>query len=955
MHKERGSKAPLLLSPGRQTGLLQAGDMIDHRYEVLSFLGQGGMASVYKVRAVDDSKFYALKLVAPHLAEHETIIKRLELEGAAIRALNHPNVCLLKEIGKAEDGAPFLVMEYIDGESLDDLIQREECLDEQRALSIFIQIAEGLAHAHSLGIVHRDLKPANILLTSDSAVEIAKIVDFGIAKVANEQISDSNKLTQTGELIGSPLYMSPEQCRGGQLDSRSDIYSFGCIMYEVLSGNTPFVGDNSIKIILQHLSSEPLPLEGSIKPDLRRLVFRCLEKEAEFRYGSASALVNDLKAIRDGKPISHTSRIKKWKKFPRRAAYSFSLSVLLLLAAAGMFSSLIRDSGSTPHLPALNLVTCEWDRFDLSGIRDLNKGKLVQAEGAFKNAADLFSCTKAQKLSSMEKLAVLFRIKQAGQGKASSEEEAEIDENIARLQNEALGSNLEEELGKTKQELEVFSFASEQEQDKNIPALSGRVCGLADRMLKQERPDLLVTLIDKTIAGFAGVGGFNQSKYESSLLLRKAEALLNERDAYLKTRMLGIKSATALNYNQQLIQLFRHSIKGFSSDSADSIPELENCYVNLAAIYNDENDADSALDILKKFDKLNAQWSTRSSYHENKDAYIKAKIEFARARYLQKAYSQSLGSYFEALKLAETLQDAYEQERYGELISSGISELYSSMGHPGDAQKFFQQELDNKKPPLLRAIFDMAIADALIKNIRVPNEESVFGMTKNLLRARPYVQDSLEIRQHLEQSLATEEVLEASFRLMDLDHRLLNSPFKLKAAGQTDADLEAMKVEQESIARQTLAILERAPGAASSRRLAYAYLSLGLALQDNDKTNEAEGFMDKYKKQLALTAGPLLAEAYYQKAKEGNDPQLQLAMSVLQRGASCFARNDLSGARRFAEESANLVLQFRPEQLDEHARRNAAEILTSAACMQEAGSPSTKQLRELSDLYKYYR
>ena len=238
-----------------KTGTLSIGDIVDDKYEILAHIGSGGMGEVYKVRDRGTQILYALKMISPHLADQKTLAKRLEHEARAARTLVHGNIVSVYDVGHGADGAPYLIMDYVEGDSLEDLLKQETVLTAERALTISLQIAEALVHAQQKQVVHRDLKPSNILMTKTPAgTDMVKIVDFGIAKISDQEKADKTKLTQAGELLGTPLYMSPEQCTGEELDVRSDIYSFGCIMYEMLTGKSPYAAENSVKVILKHLS-----------------------------------------------------------------------------------------------------------------------------------------------------------------------------------------------------------------------------------------------------------------------------------------------------------------------------------------------------------------------------------------------------------------------------------------------------------------------------------------------------------------------------------------------------------------------------------------------------------------------------------------------------------------------------------------------------------------------------
>lgn len=278
----------------------EVGSIIDRKYELLALLGTGGMSAVYKARHSFMRNTVAVKLMHPRLLTDTQSLKRFQQEARAASRLKHPNAISVYEFGIA-GGQPYLVMDYLEGISFADLIKREGKVDAERCLHIFIQACDALADAHERGIVHRDLKPSNIMLTKDKDQDnFVKVVDFGIAKIVSEG-SESLKLTSTGEVFGSPLYMSPEQCMGHTLDARSDIYSMGCLMYEALTGKTPFVGKNVLETILKQ-TSEPAPELGAIEGDVRvvqkldAIVLKCLAKAPEQRYQSMKELKAELEA-----------------------------------------------------------------------------------------------------------------------------------------------------------------------------------------------------------------------------------------------------------------------------------------------------------------------------------------------------------------------------------------------------------------------------------------------------------------------------------------------------------------------------------------------------------------------------------------------------------------------------------------------------------------------------------
>jgi serine/threonine protein kinase len=268
------------------------------KYELINRLGHGGMGVIYKARRKDDQEIIALKVLHEHLLNDPDSKRRFEQEAAACRDLKHRNLIRMLEFGFSKHGQPYMTMEYLEGRQLTDLIASKGRLEVRKFINIFTQICDGLNHAHQKGVVHRDVKPSNIMvIRSDAGVDIAKILDFGIAKRQIEENKD--KLTQTGNVLGSPAYISPEQCAGQNADPRSDIYSLGCVMYEALTGNPPFVHDSAIKVLLMQLSETPQSLsvacpDAQVPYELETIVMRCIEKDPAERYQNASELGADL-------------------------------------------------------------------------------------------------------------------------------------------------------------------------------------------------------------------------------------------------------------------------------------------------------------------------------------------------------------------------------------------------------------------------------------------------------------------------------------------------------------------------------------------------------------------------------------------------------------------------------------------------------------------------------------
>lgn len=290
-------------APAKSDAMVEVGSIIQERYRVLNLLGRGGMGSVYHVRSLKSESDFALKLLDRHAGESSA--RRFEIEAKVANRLDHPNLIKVHDSGVTEDGQPFLVMEYVPGMTLSAHLQRKGRLTVAQALNIFIQVGFALAYAHENGLIHRDLKPSNIMLIEDTAGSLCssvKLVDLGIAKWTAEEEYAQQTLTKTGEVFGSPLYMSPEQCKGVPVDRRSDLYSLGCVIYESLTGAPPFVGDNALSTMMKHQAETPLSLkEASLGIEFPQavelVVAKLLEKDPDKRYSNAQLVTAELVTI----------------------------------------------------------------------------------------------------------------------------------------------------------------------------------------------------------------------------------------------------------------------------------------------------------------------------------------------------------------------------------------------------------------------------------------------------------------------------------------------------------------------------------------------------------------------------------------------------------------------------------------------------------------------------------
>jgi serine/threonine protein kinase/tetratricopeptide (TPR) repeat protein len=367
------------------------GETISH-YMILERLGGGGMGVVYKAEDIRLKRFVALKFLPPELTRDAAAKKRFEQEARTASALDHPNVCTIHEIDETADGQVFICMAFYDGESLRSRLARGP-LSIDDTLTIAIQTAEGLAQAHDHGIVHRDIKPANVMLTRDG---IPKIVDFGIATLVGRA-----RASDTAEIAGTVSYMSPEQARGDVLDQRTDIWSLGVTMYEMLTGHLPFIAEGEQPLLEAIIHQEPQPLESlrtGVPAPLAAIVARCLRKWADERYQRAGDLIADLKSVRraltsatvstlpGAPPISSVRRrLRPAITLPVGAAMIALVLLAAVPAARNAITALLNiravpDQQHMAVLPFTNVGDDPANRAFCDGLTEILTSQLTQVE-----------------------------------------------------------------------------------------------------------------------------------------------------------------------------------------------------------------------------------------------------------------------------------------------------------------------------------------------------------------------------------------------------------------------------------------------------------------------------------------------------------------------------------------------------------------------------------------------
>ncbi len=292
---------PRVAAPTRNTAMTTPQHLSD-RYELGEILGFGGMSEVHLARDVRLHRDVAVKVLRADLARDPSFYLRFRREAQNAAALNHPAIVAVYDTGEAETAAgplPYIVMEYVNGVTLRDIVHTDGPLPPTRAIEIIADACQALNFSHQHGIIHRDVKPANIMISTTNAV---KVMDFGIARA----LSDGGvSVTQTAAVIGTAQYLSPEQARGDSVDARSDVYSLGCVLYEMLTGEPPFVGDSPVAVAYQHVREDPVPpsqRHEGISADLDAVVLKALAKNPENRYQTAAEMRADLVRVHNGEP-----------------------------------------------------------------------------------------------------------------------------------------------------------------------------------------------------------------------------------------------------------------------------------------------------------------------------------------------------------------------------------------------------------------------------------------------------------------------------------------------------------------------------------------------------------------------------------------------------------------------------------------------------------------------------
>lgn len=367
------------------------GTSIGGHYRLESRIGSGGTSAVYLATDLSLNRKVAVKLLlsGAYFSDEERL--RFQREGRAVGSLDHPHVVRIFEFNTTENDEPFLVMEYLQGQSLADIVKERGSIPVEEVIAWITQVAQGLAYAHKRGIVHRDVKSSNIVIVQNADGEsIAKVVDFGLARPEDES---GKGLTLTGTIFGSPHYMSPEQCRGERVDARSDIYSLGCVMYECLNGHVPFAGASMLETFRQHLEDQPKPFAAKFKTvrnaaDIEKVVFKCLSKNPGDRYQDADRLEQDLKTLEKNSQSSVWSNAASQGRIVRAGASgAFSKHGKSLAAVAAIVTAVLSVVLFRPQI-ITDAFDNHWASLDLKAQQAFDTGDYETAAKEYKAGSE---------------------------------------------------------------------------------------------------------------------------------------------------------------------------------------------------------------------------------------------------------------------------------------------------------------------------------------------------------------------------------------------------------------------------------------------------------------------------------------------------------------------------------------------------------------------------------------
>lgn len=438
------------------------GVILPKKYRIIGLLGRGAMSVVYRGVHEPTGQTVAVKLLKSHLVSDTVSARRFQMEAQTVGALQHPNIVDVLHHGVTEQGVPYLVMELVAGDSLADILRTENSISVNRIIRIFAQAASALAYAHDRGVIHRDIKPSNIVvMNTQEERDVVKIVDFGIAKMQGYGITSQN-LTATGEVVGTPMYMSPEQTMGKDLDGRSDIYSLGCVMYECITGTPPFVGQSAVDTMHKQILQDAVPVD-TVRPDLyiperlKNVINLAMTKDVRYRYQHMRELQADLEDVNRSTMVNAiVPEIKDTGTWQRLMQGNFKFvaagiaAVIIIGTAIGAFVMNNKGgpaSSSTPTGPApVTGSDSSWQQHMTKGQELLRQGKYEEAQSILLTAsreAESFPQPDARLGNTLNQLATAYYLQDNYADAATASEKAlEIHKKTGKPGNASIAESL---------------------------------------------------------------------------------------------------------------------------------------------------------------------------------------------------------------------------------------------------------------------------------------------------------------------------------------------------------------------------------------------------------------------------------------------------------------------------------------------------------------------------------
>jgi tetratricopeptide (TPR) repeat protein/predicted Ser/Thr protein kinase len=692
----------LLLTPSMDP---LAGSAIADQYEVEGLLGSGGWSLVYKAHQTSLARPVAIKILHSHLAFDFDKVARFQREAEALSHFNHPAIPSVYDFGQLPSGQPYMVMAYVHGRSLSEIITADGALPIPRALDIFAETAQALHLAHERGIIHRDIKPSNILITNDK--DEVKVLDFGLAKLVDGVEGQTlATLTQAGHTIGTPAYMSPEQCLGQNLDGRSDIYSLGCVMFETITGECAFKGKDAFDVMTAHMRAEVsfsnTKIKDTIPDTVEQLVFRALAKNPAERFQTANELVAAIDSIRKQRSFSRSpfrfvfalQRIALQHR-GKLAGIAGTVAITgLIIGAFVFFAFRSVEIMNAKSGAAMHNLSDTYKEAMAKGDRQFYAGNLRDATKSYRQASDIaegFGASDERLTASLNKLRDTLK-KDGKQADADK-----VAEHIEALKNSTYGLMY----GTPEQNArEILSLTTAREANPNDPALARKLCAVLNNqaalLFTQSNVEEAKQFLDRALAIEKKTVGENDPEYATTLsnlayyyshhgdkaqaeqLYKQAldlrKQVLGENDPKVGRSLRNLADFYWQKGDVQRAQdLMTQSMEVYKKQLPKTAPDYAWTTNNLALIYASEKNYAEARKLFNDALELRKQLYGPDGLDVGRTLHNLAQLDTAEHRYAeaeeeyrtaQRIYDTKLGTEHEdSLKCASNLATMYYSQR----------------------------------------------------------------------------------------------------------------------------------------------------------------------------------------------------------------------------------------------------------------------------------------------------